>query len=43
MPLASLVRDRFVTAMALGLGDADWAAIARFSYENAGLRKGAKE
>ncbi len=39
MPLASLIRDRFVTAMALGLGDSDWAAIARISYQNAGLRK----
>jgi 3-hydroxyisobutyrate dehydrogenase-like beta-hydroxyacid dehydrogenase len=39
MPLASLVRDRFVTAMALGLGESDWAAIARISYQNAGLQK----
>jgi 3-hydroxyisobutyrate dehydrogenase-like beta-hydroxyacid dehydrogenase len=39
MPMASLIRDRFVTAMATGLADSDWAAIARISYENAGLRK----
>ncbi|HWF86675.1 MAG TPA: NAD(P)-dependent oxidoreductase, partial [Vicinamibacterales bacterium] len=39
MPMASLVHDRFVAALALGLGEADWAAIARISYQNAGLRK----
>jgi 3-hydroxyisobutyrate dehydrogenase-like beta-hydroxyacid dehydrogenase len=39
MPMASLVHDRFVAALALGLGESDWAAIARISYENAGLRK----
>lgn len=37
MPMASLVHDRFVAALALGLGESDWAAIARVSYENAGL------
>jgi 3-hydroxyisobutyrate dehydrogenase-like beta-hydroxyacid dehydrogenase len=37
MPMASLVRDRFLTALANGLGDADWAAIARVSYKDAGL------
>jgi|SRR5882724_2429691 len=41
MPMASLVHDRFVAALARGLGESDWAAIARISYENAGLRKGA--
>src|SRR5438034_9953132 len=40
MPMASLVHDRFVAAMAQGLGESDWAAIARLSYENAGFRKG---
>ncbi len=39
MPLASLVRDRFLAAMATGLGESDWAAIARVSYRNAGLEK----
>ena len=39
LPMASLVRDRFVTALAQGLGESDWAAIARISYQNAGLRK----
>lgn len=37
MPMASLVRDRFVAATALGLGESDWAAIARISYRDAGL------
>src|SRR5882762_6289859 len=40
MPMASLVHDRFVAALAQGLGESDWAAIARLSYEDAGLRKG---
>jgi 3-hydroxyisobutyrate dehydrogenase-like beta-hydroxyacid dehydrogenase len=39
IPMASLVHDRFVAALAQGLGEADWAAIARISYQNAGLRK----
>jgi 3-hydroxyisobutyrate dehydrogenase-like beta-hydroxyacid dehydrogenase len=38
MPLASLVHDHFVTAMATGLGDFDWAAIAAVSYRNAGIQ-----
>jgi len=41
MPMASLVHDRFVTALARGMGESDWSAIARLSFENAGLRKGA--
>jgi hypothetical protein len=40
MPLASLVHDRFVAALAQGLGESDWAAIAHISYQNAGLRDG---
>jgi 3-hydroxyisobutyrate dehydrogenase-like beta-hydroxyacid dehydrogenase len=40
MPMASLVHDRFVAALAQGLGEADWASIARISYQTAGLRKG---
>jgi 3-hydroxyisobutyrate dehydrogenase-like beta-hydroxyacid dehydrogenase len=39
MPMASLVHDRFVTALAQGWSEADWAAIARISYQNAGLRR----
>src|SRR5438034_3624633 len=41
MPMASLVHDRFVAAMAQGLTDADWTAIARISFQNAGLEKAA--
>jgi 3-hydroxyisobutyrate dehydrogenase-like beta-hydroxyacid dehydrogenase len=37
MPMASLVRDRFIAALAQGLREADWASIARVSYRNAGL------
>jgi 3-hydroxyisobutyrate dehydrogenase-like beta-hydroxyacid dehydrogenase len=37
MPMASLVRDRFLAALAHGLGESDWAAIARISAKNAGL------
>jgi 3-hydroxyisobutyrate dehydrogenase-like beta-hydroxyacid dehydrogenase len=37
MPMASLIHDRFVAALAQGLEDADWSAIARVAYENAGL------
>jgi 3-hydroxyisobutyrate dehydrogenase-like beta-hydroxyacid dehydrogenase len=37
MPMASLVRDRFIAALAQGLGESDWAAIARISYRDAGL------
>lgn len=38
MPLASLVHDRFVTAMATGMGELDWSAIAAVSYRNAGIQ-----
>jgi 3-hydroxyisobutyrate dehydrogenase-like beta-hydroxyacid dehydrogenase len=38
MPMASLVHDRFVAALAQGLEESDWAAIARLSYKDAGLR-----
>jgi 3-hydroxyisobutyrate dehydrogenase-like beta-hydroxyacid dehydrogenase len=37
MPIASLVHDRFVSAMAAGLGDSDWSAMARIAYRDAGL------
>jgi 3-hydroxyisobutyrate dehydrogenase-like beta-hydroxyacid dehydrogenase len=37
MPMAGLVHDRFTAALAQGLGEADWAAIARVSYQGAGL------
>ena len=37
IPMASLVHDRFLEAMALGLSNADWSAISRVSLGNAGL------
>ena len=37
MPMASLVRDRFLAALAQGFGESDWSAIARISAKNAGL------
>jgi 3-hydroxyisobutyrate dehydrogenase-like beta-hydroxyacid dehydrogenase len=37
MPMASLVRDHFLAALAQGMSEEDWAAIARISYKNAGL------
>lgn len=37
MPMASLVRDQFISAIAQGMSDADWAAVARIVYKNAGL------
>jgi DNA-binding NtrC family response regulator len=37
MPLASLIRDHFLSAMAHGRGETDWAGLARVIAENAGL------
>ncbi len=37
MPMASLMHDRFVAALAQGLGNADWSAIAQVTYKSAGL------
>lgn len=37
IPMASLVHDRFLEAMALGLSNEDWSAISRVSLRNAGL------
>ncbi|MGA2730725.1 MAG: NAD-binding protein, partial [Terracidiphilus sp.] len=37
MPMVSLMHDRFVAALAQGLEDADWSAIARVAYRSAGL------
>jgi len=41
MPIASLIHDRFLAALAQGLGDQDWSAIARISFQSAGLDKAA--
>jgi 3-hydroxyisobutyrate dehydrogenase-like beta-hydroxyacid dehydrogenase len=37
MPMASLIRDRMLAATAQGMGEADWASIARISFREAGL------
>jgi 3-hydroxyisobutyrate dehydrogenase-like beta-hydroxyacid dehydrogenase len=37
MPVASLVRDHFVEAVAQGEGDADWSGLARLAARRAGL------
>ncbi|MGH9438197.1 MAG: NAD(P)-dependent oxidoreductase [Terriglobia bacterium] len=38
MPTASLVRDSLLSGVARGFGDADWANLARFIAENAGIK-----
>ncbi len=38
MPLASLLRDHLLSAVARGQGDLDWASLARVLAENAGLK-----
>ncbi len=37
LPLASLVRDHMISALARGYGNSDWSVIAKISAENAGL------
>jgi 3-hydroxyisobutyrate dehydrogenase-like beta-hydroxyacid dehydrogenase len=37
MPMASLVRDRFLAALAQGMSELDWSAISRISAKDAGL------
>jgi 3-hydroxyisobutyrate dehydrogenase-like beta-hydroxyacid dehydrogenase len=37
MPIASLVRDHLLTAIARGKADLDWSALAEVALENAGL------
>jgi 3-hydroxyisobutyrate dehydrogenase-like beta-hydroxyacid dehydrogenase len=37
LPIASIVRDHFLSALAQGQGDSDWAALARISAKNSGL------
>jgi 3-hydroxyisobutyrate dehydrogenase-like beta-hydroxyacid dehydrogenase len=37
LPLASLVRDHAIAAIARGYGDWDWSAVAKIAAENAGL------
>jgi 3-hydroxyisobutyrate dehydrogenase-like beta-hydroxyacid dehydrogenase len=38
MPIASVVHDRFVQALARGMADADWSSIAKVAAEDAGLK-----
>jgi len=37
MPMASLLRDRFLAALAQGWSESDWSAIARISAKEAGV------
>jgi 3-hydroxyisobutyrate dehydrogenase-like beta-hydroxyacid dehydrogenase len=37
MPLASLIRDNFIDAVAHGDGEKDWAALATVAYRRAGI------
>jgi 3-hydroxyisobutyrate dehydrogenase-like beta-hydroxyacid dehydrogenase len=37
MPLASVVRDQFISALAQGQGDMDWSSVARVAARAAGL------
>jgi 3-hydroxyisobutyrate dehydrogenase-like beta-hydroxyacid dehydrogenase len=37
MPVASLVRDHFITALAHGWEEKDWSAVSLVSAEAAGL------
>jgi 3-hydroxyisobutyrate dehydrogenase-like beta-hydroxyacid dehydrogenase len=37
MPLASLIRDQYLSAIAHGRADADWSALAEVAARNAGL------
>ncbi len=38
LPIASLLRDRFLALLASGGGDLDWSAIATLAQRDAGLR-----
>ncbi|HYL63783.1 MAG TPA: NAD(P)-dependent oxidoreductase [Candidatus Methylomirabilis sp.] len=42
MPIASVVRDRMITAMARGHQDKDWSVIGRIAAEDAGLEKASR-
>jgi 3-hydroxyisobutyrate dehydrogenase-like beta-hydroxyacid dehydrogenase len=37
LPIASMVRDHFLSGLAQGQGDSDWAALASISAKNSGL------
>jgi len=38
MPVASLLRDHLLGAVAQGRGELDWSALARFAADRAGLK-----
>jgi 3-hydroxyisobutyrate dehydrogenase-like beta-hydroxyacid dehydrogenase len=38
MPVGSLIRDQYLSAMSRGWGDIDWAALARVTAVNAGFK-----
>jgi 3-hydroxyisobutyrate dehydrogenase-like beta-hydroxyacid dehydrogenase len=40
MPIASAVRDAYVSAMARGYENRDWSVLGRIAAENAGMRNG---
>ncbi|HWC18514.1 MAG TPA: NAD(P)-dependent oxidoreductase [Terriglobales bacterium] len=37
MPMASLIRDKFIAAIAEGLSESDWSAISSIAFRDAGL------
>jgi hypothetical protein len=37
MPLASLIRDHFLSAMAHGQAGQDWSSVTRVAARNAGI------
>jgi 3-hydroxyisobutyrate dehydrogenase-like beta-hydroxyacid dehydrogenase len=37
MPIASLIRDQMISALAHGQGESDWSSVAKVSARNAGL------
>ena len=38
LPAASMIHDHFLAAIAGGMGDLDWSALARVASQNAGLK-----
>jgi 3-hydroxyisobutyrate dehydrogenase-like beta-hydroxyacid dehydrogenase len=42
MPIASVLRDRFITAMARGNQEKDWSVVASIAAEDAGLEKASR-
>jgi len=38
MPIASLIRDNFISGIAQGMGDLDWSALARIAAMKSGLK-----